>query len=733
MWVPVIGISHDVNAKREAFFKAVFGDASGYVCLASIRHQDKKYGEEFFKYPDHIASMLEYINRNYAKRSVYFCPQLLKGHRRTKEDVAVCTVLWADLDECNPKMVEPKPSIVLESSPGRWQALWLLDKKTDPLDAEDMSHRIAYKYKEYGCDQKGWDLSQLLRIPITYNMKYQTADDIPTVNLISWNQHAIYSVEGLARELLPVPGYEYIDEPLPDVTGMVADDLMEKHRDELGDRIFELYQTVPQTDWSTSLWALEMSLLEAGLSKEETLVICENAACNKFKRDNVPVIHLWRDIGRAASRISHRREMETVGIAIPDLLSATERELVAALPDTFVERFIAWAKTRGDAAPQYFQAGALTVLSHLLSSAVKLPTSFGVMSLNLWFMILADTTLTRKSTAMEMAMDLLIAIDPDAVLATDGSLEGLMTAISVRPNRSGIFWRDEFSGLLEAIRKKDYYAGMLEVLTKLYDGKYQKRILRRETIEVREPILLIFCGGIKSRILEYMDAEHVYSGFVPRFIFIMAESDIKQFKDIGPMTEVQDVGQAKVVAELQRLKDMYDQDVIMHIGEQEVKTKRTWNAKLTSEAWKRYNELERKIVRFGVESSNPEMYTPLFDRLSKSALKTAVLLAAATKTDEPEVVVQVEHILRAISYMHDWIRYAIEVVDNIGITVSERRIRLVMNIIQKRNGVSRSKVMQNLHLDAREMEWAATTLEQRGLLRRVKNGKGENFYPAFLS
>src|SRR6185503_18286841 len=176
--------------------------------------------------------------------------------------------------------------------------------------------------------------------------------------------------------------------------------------------------------------------------------------------------------------------------------------------DSFVERYIEWAKSLGDAAPQYHQAGAFTALSALLAGSVQLPTSFGVMKPNLWFMILADTTLTRKSTAMDIAMDLVMEIDDDVIMATDGSIEGLLTSLSTRPGKPSVFLRDEFSGLLEMITKRDYYAGIPELLTKMYDGKMQKRILRKESIEVRDPVLLVFAGGIKDKITGLLSFEH---------------------------------------------------------------------------------------------------------------------------------------------------------------------------------------------------------------------------------
>ena len=95
-------------------------------------------------------------------------------------------------------------------------------------------------------------------------------------------------------------------------------------------------------------------------------------------------------------------------------------------------------------------------------------------------MILAETTLTRKTTAMDIPMDLLAEVDESAIMATDGSLEGLFTNLSMRPKKPSVFLRDEFSGLIDAMTKKDYMAGMPEMLTKLYDGKFQRRLLRKE-------------------------------------------------------------------------------------------------------------------------------------------------------------------------------------------------------------------------------------------------------------
>lgn len=726
----VLRISPEVNKTRETFFKSIFGQESGYVCVATISH-DEGFHETFFQYPNQLPQMLEHINRVYIGRNVYFCPQLLGKEVRTKVNVKTCHVLWSDLDSCPPSILEPPPSIVLETSPERWQGFWLLQEAVEPIDAEEASHRIAAAYKDQGADQSGWDLTQLLRVPMTYNMKYEQPGNIPIVHITDVKSKK-FTLEDF--QVLPaVPGHEAIDTPLPQTAlDFEAEEVLERYRTKLDNNVFRLFSDVPTTlDWSSSLWQLELYCLEGGMSREETFAVCNASKCNKFARDHHPPQYLWRDVLRAGIKIEERLNAIGAAVAIvPDFLSVEERRLAMG-QESFVERFIEWGKTRGDAAPQYFEAGAFTILSTLLSGPVKLPTSFGTILPNLWFLILADTTLTRKSTAMDMAMDLLLEVEPDAILATDGSIEGLMSSIASRPGRAGIFWRDEFSGLLAAIKQKDYLAGMGEALTKLYDGKYQKRILRKETIEIRDPIVLIFAGGIRSKILELLDHENVTSGFLPRFIFIQAESDIAQFKPIGPAVESTDKGRGKLLTELSEIKDHYNQDTIIHVGEQKLKTLKDFSAELTPEAWERYNKFERDMLEYGLQSGSPEVFTPTMDRLAKSGLKCAVLLAAVRQKPENTVVtVELKDVLHAFRYVQGWANWAADVVANVGKTVAERKVELVHNAINRGNGVSRSKIMQNYHLTARDADWILDTLDQRGLIRRLKDGKSERLFPA---
>lgn len=325
-------------------------------------------------------------------------------------------------------------------------------------------------------------------------------------------------------------------------------------------------------------------------------------------------------------------------------------------------------------------------------------------------------------------------IDDDILMATDGSIEGLLTSLSTRPGQPSVFLRDEFSGLLEMITKKDYYAGMPELLTKLYDGKMQKRILRKEAIEVRDPCLIVFAGGIKNKITSLLSFEHVSSGFMPRFIFITAESDITRVKPLGPPTEWTDNNRDAIQNELSDLAGFYQQETAMVINKLNIELppqRSKFNAKLTPDAWYRYNQLESEMLDGGINSERPEIMTPVYDRLAKSILKSAVLLAASRQREE---VISVEEadIVRAAAYGENWRIYVREVMGSVGKGQYERQLDNIFGAICRRPGVSRSIIMQSYHLNARDATQIFLTLEERNLITRQKQGRGEILYPTVM-
>ena len=732
-----IAITVEEREQREHFFKTVLGSYSGYICVARLDRK-KKFAEDFFFYPDQLNEMHEWIERHIFSNNLYFCPQLLETPSRRKTSVQTTPCLWADLDEADPTSITPIPSVVLESSTGRYQGFWPLKTAIDPFQAENYSRRIAYAYSQFGADISGWDLTQLLRIPLTLNFKYEQPAHVPIVQILELDDEHHFSLADFDH-LAQVPGHEYLDVDLPeDLPQEEASDILERHRQDLPDGVWRLYSMQPSDgDWSAALWNLECLLFEGGLTREEAYIVCKEAACNKFKRDGRSDTYLWKDICRAATDIKNRATGFLPSLEADvdrPLLTGEEQELIASLPDTFVERYIEYGKSVGDAAHEYHVAGAFTILSGLLCGIVELPTSYGIVYPNLWFMLLADTTLTRKSTAMDLAVEILMDVDPDIILATDGSIEGLLSALSQRANRPSIFLRDEVSGMIEAMRKKDYLAGMAEMFTKLYDGKYQKRLLRKEEVEVRNPRLIVFSGGPINRTTQALDHSFVTSGFLPRFIVITAEPNLDALKPLGRATKQTTDKRDTILKEAQRLQKTYEATTVTTIMGTAVEVPKIFTADLTDEAWERFGALEKDMIKLGYESDMRELTTPTYDRLAMSILKAAVLIAAADKSISTEGTIEVrkDHLLRALYYGDQWKRHVEDVLSKIGRSQNESMLQNVYRKVQKEPGVLRSKVMNHYHLESRVMDIIEITLIQRGLIQVTKVRGGHQYFPIMI-
>jgi hypothetical protein len=715
--------------KWQAFFQLAYGGAEGYVAICAMAPGGP--WEEcvgLYHYPDEMSALCDKIETLYKTRNVYFAPQLLRTRTaeppfkspRNSSNVLTCPSAWADLDDCSPDKLLVPPSVLIESSPNRYQALWVFDSPVALEVATQISKNIAYHHVHDGADTGGWDKSQVLRVPFTYNMKRSKPQPVLVLNVTrksmppsALDVYAESKINQAAHD--PMPEVLPTEEPL---------DILQRYRRSLNPVVFSIFDTEPTEDWSKPLWQLQMLCFEAGLSREEVYVIAAASACNKYKRDNKHPRLLWEEVCRA-----YESTIVKLNIITPEteklvsLISEQELRNIEGY-ETFVERYVQWACSRGDAATQYHHAAGFMILSALLAGSVRLPTSFGTIMPNLWFMLLADTTLTRKSTAVDFGMEIVDEIDEDILLATDGSLEGLLQSMEMRPGKPSVFLRDEVSGLIEAMTRKDYMSGMAEALTKLYDGKTMKRILKRETVTVKEPCLLFFAAGIKTRVQSLLTLEHVASGFVPRFCFVTAESDVSTLRPLGPPTAENLEDRALLVDEAQQIRDRYvrTQDVILKGQVISVSDMRT-NAELTEEAWLRYNKLEAALLYAGVNHDQPDIMTPVYDRLAKSILKAAVLLAASQTKDDDVIRVELEDLLLAIKYGEGWRGYATDVINGIGRSANEVLMQRIFKTVRRHPSVTRARLMQWYHLGSREADMIFETLEQRGLITATRMGR----------
>jgi hypothetical protein len=116
--------------------------------------------------------------RNQAGFDVYIGMNTLKDGAcsRTKRDISEIRHIYLDLDYGGTEALKaiqnsadlPKPSFVLDTSPGKHQVVWKVEGAT-PQEAEDLQQRMAH---EFGADIAATDASRVLRLPGFANRKY---------------------------------------------------------------------------------------------------------------------------------------------------------------------------------------------------------------------------------------------------------------------------------------------------------------------------------------------------------------------------------------------------------------------------------------------------------------------------------------------------------------------------------------------------------------------------------
>ena len=699
----------DTRKRTRAFIQLVLQDKSGHIALA--RKSNGMLINRFYEWPNEADRVIDWVEKSRSGNDLYFVPHLLRQPKRIKSNVIECPALWADLDTCPPDKLLVPPTVTVASSEGKWQALWLLEHPMHPVEAEELCRRIAYKHQPSGADTGTWNLGRLLRIPFTYNYKYT-----PSQFIDATVKELVYKPEDFSC-------YGEIEEQsigaVPNLDGINLDALVARIPLELRD----VYETAPIGDWSSALWLLERGLLESGLTKEETFAIVRTSACNKYKRDGRKEVELWREIYKAEVKTSRPIVVEAPKPnGLPRLLTDEQRKQ-ATTQDDFIRQYINWGTSVTDATEQYHEAGAFFLLSSALADVIRLPTAFGMFIPNLWFMLLADTTITRKSTAMDMANDLIKEVDDEYQVANDGSVEGIFRALSNRAGRTSVFVRDELSGLIESMGKRDYMSGMSEAFARLYDGRDYQRVLSKETITVKSPIFLVFAGGAKTKTMEAMTTELISSGFAPRFIFISGEADPDRIKPMGPPSDKTDSERASIESNLRKIYEFYHRDITIRIGSSDPVTQRKiFKAKLTPEAWNLYRQAEDALVRYALNHDiSKVLLTPTFDRLAKSGLKASVLISAARELQE-EIVVTEQDMITALYYVERWAPHSIEVISRVGEGPGERIIKNVYYAVVAAGQVKQSRIMYHQSLSAKTAKEVFSTLEQRGMLRRVQGG-----------
>lgn len=682
------------------FLEVILGSAAGYATLVTKDSHGVPTVQKFFSYPDELDEMTAYADK-FADQDVYFSPILYYEERRIRENAKAVSVVYADADTCAPSNFRIKPSISVSTSADRWHCYWLLEDAQDPQRVATLAKKIAYAHRDQGCDVSGWNPTKLLRVAGTSNLKYKESFPVSVIDSESSGEiHSIEDIEAIYKDVAIDSIPELANLPMPEQTPELIKVLAKVSSNR---EILSLYmeEPGPSSDMSKMLWRLELELFRQGLTPEEVFVVAKNAKCNKYHHPARPKRldadgDLWREVQRAHQAYGSPEvavePIEPLSVDIEkkiDFLNSEEREVVSQ-SHTFVQKYCAWAGKKTDGAIEYQIASAFTILSAAFSDIGAAAPKYGKMGLNLWFMLLGETTRSRKSTSRQLMLRMLTAYEKfvgyQIDIGSNATGEALVKHLAGRDRLTSLFHRDEVQGMFKEFVTKTYMAAAADQYTELYDGKVP--VMLRSTgantgikalqTERAETNFIMYLMGITSKVAEILTVDYFRSGFLARFIYVVADAPerTRESEDLAQADEVETFTKDAEMEQL--ISSVYDAAL-------------WWQKQggpfpkpifLSKEALERFNQFKWDMGEYTSGHQNEDSIEPSRQRLALSIWKIAVLLAMYDRS----LKVELRHMLTAIHYGEGWFKNLVRMAGDISASEWQREIDALEALITTKGG-----------------------------------------------
>lgn len=189
----------------------------------------------------------------------------------------------------------PTPTMAMETSPGRFQAVWQLVR---PVGIQRLTCLARGLAQVTNADAGSSSIPKMIRMPNSWNHKYSEPVKVEQL----WQDGPLWD----ADDLPCVTETEVDEEPPPDEGMVDVEGFVETMADTLGPvegpRLRECWYATRVLDRSKLGWRMINLLLEAGATERQTFAICWQWRWNKFKERPEGKEQLWREVLKAAAR-----------------------------------------------------------------------------------------------------------------------------------------------------------------------------------------------------------------------------------------------------------------------------------------------------------------------------------------------------------------------------------------------------------------------------------------------
>ena len=224
--------------------------------------------EQAKHYVKHIGSQVKALRDKY---DLYLSFTPTGGKERKKTNAQDTYIIAQDIDGA-PIPTDLPPSYYWETSPNKYQGVWVLDNRVNPQEHEILCRKLV---KKYGFDPCGVDIVHLYRIPSTVNHKYATDFKVSGLQ----GEGTVYRKRDFMKHLedVDISSRAVVEHEDIEYLNLDLDAVLEEYN---AFKEFTHELAVDRSEWA---WKLEQKMIMNGASKEEVKFVLLNAPDGKAK------------------------------------------------------------------------------------------------------------------------------------------------------------------------------------------------------------------------------------------------------------------------------------------------------------------------------------------------------------------------------------------------------------------------------------------------------------------
>lgn len=368
-------------------------------------------------------------------------------------------------------------------------------------------------------------------------------------------------------------------------------------------------------------------------------------------------------------------------------------------PDNFIKNYLSYIEPLTDSPTDFKFMSALMVLSMVIGNKVYIQFGGQRIYPNLWLILIAPSSLYRKSTILHNARSLVEKVNPEAILPNEITPEALLETLQDRP--IGCFIWSEFAGAL-AGWERSYMQGTKEFLSDIFDcPSFYQRKLKNAEYTIKNPCIGIFTATALSWFLSKVKDGDLRGGFLARFCYILTGPK-SQFIAIPPAPDTQKANQlVKYLNSLRDINCRMDTSVIHK----------------DYENWLREHEDELG------KNQEHELLSGFYSRLAIYCLKFSMLYQLS---ENPNPVISKDSLRHSIALVEGLKKNVKKLVcEDLILDPRERDKQRILGLVRKNGGISHSECLQLSHMDRNNFKKMIDTLiEQESIKREMVNRPG---------